>query len=130
MSLIAIICLSIGGVFFVLGLWPVLGFMGLDVVLIYWAFRQNFFQARAYEDVEVSRQHVLLRKVSPRGKSADHVFPQFGTRFEVDRHDEIGITQMRLTNRKRSISFGQFLNPDDRESFARAFSGAIATAKR
>ncbi|MGI9365853.1 MAG: DUF2244 domain-containing protein [Rhizobiaceae bacterium] len=127
---IAVVCLSIGLVFFALGLWPVLGFMGLDVALIYWAFKSNYWSAKAYEDVEVSRSSILLRKVSPRGKAEDHQFPQLGTRFEVDRHDEIGITNMRLTHRKSAVEFGYFLNPPDREDFATAFQAAIANAKR
>ena len=127
---IAAVCLTIGLVFFALGLWPVLGFMGLDVLLVYWAFKSNYFSAKAYEDVEVSRQQVFLRKVSPKGKASDHTFPQFGTRFEVDRNEEIGITQMRLANRSKCVEFGYFLNPHDRETFAEAFQKAMATAKR
>ena len=34
--------LSAGTLFFLLGAWPVVGFMGLDVALIWWAFRANF----------------------------------------------------------------------------------------
>ena len=128
-GLVAGICLIIGLVFFALGLWPVLGFVGLDILLIYWAFKSNFFAAKAYEDVEVSRENIWLRKVSPRGRFEDHTFPQFGTRFEVDRHDEIGITQMRLAHRHNNVEFGYFLNPHDRETFALAFQKAIATAK-
>lgn len=127
---ISVVCLTIGLVFFALGLWPVLGFMGLDVALIYWAFKSNYWSAKAYEDVEVSRNHVLLRKVNPGGKAQDHQFPQLGTRFEVDRHDEIGITNMRLAHRKSSVEFGYFLNPLDREGFAAAFQTAMASAKR
>ena len=103
--------------------------MGLDIALIYWAFTSNYGSAKAYEDVEVSRSHVLLRKVSPKGTAQDHQFPQFGTRFEVDRHKEIGITKMRLAHRKSSVEFGYFLNPADREDFAIAFQAAMASAK-
>lgn len=129
-GLVSAVCLLIGIVFFALGLWPVLGFMGLDILLIYWAFKSNYRTAKAYEDVEVSRKHVLLRKVSPKGIATDHEFPQFGTHFEVERHDEIGITKMRLANRKRAVEFGYFMNPHDRESFATTFKRAMATAKK
>lgn len=127
---IGVLCFGIGLFFLVLGVWPVIGFMGLDFLLIYWAFKSNYFSAKAYEDVEVSRHHVLLRKVSPRGKITDHNFPQFGTRLEIDRHEEIGITQLRIANRNRAIDFGYFLNPLDRESFAAAFQSALSRAKR
>ncbi|MEL6752158.1 MAG: DUF2244 domain-containing protein [Pseudomonadota bacterium] len=124
------LCFIIGSVFFFLGFWPVMGFMGLDVLLIYWAFRASYAQARGYEDVAVSREEVRLTQVTHHGRVKEHAFPQFGTRFEVDRHDEIGITQMRLANRGRIVPFGAMLNPVDRESFADAFSGAISAAKR
>lgn len=130
MGFIGSICFIVGMVFLSLGLWPVLGFMGLDFLLIFWAFKANYRSAKAFEDVEVSRRHVLLRKVTPKGKTADHEFPQFGTRFEVDRHEEIGITKMRIANRKEAVEFGYFLNPADRESFATAFTRALSKAKR
>ena len=130
MGIIGFICLTVGIVFSVAGVWPILGFMGLDFLIIYWAFKANYRSARSYEDVEVSRRHVLVRKVAPNGQARDHRFQQFGTRFEVDRHDEIGITKMRLANRFKAVEFGYFLNPLDRESFAEAFSRAMARAKR
>ncbi len=130
MACICAFCLTVGTVFLALGLWPVLGFMGLDILLIYWAFKANFRSAKAFEDVEVSRHHVALRQVAPSGREKTHHFEQFGTRFETDRHDEIGITKMRLTNRKKAVEFGTFLNPDDRETFAEAFKLALSRAKR
>lgn len=129
MGVVGGFCFTVGLVFFFLGLWPVLGFLGLDVLLIYLAFRSNYRTAKAYEDVEISRQRVLLRKVSPGGRAQDHAFPRLGTRFETERHEEIGITKMRLAHRKDSVEFGYFLNPLDRESFAVAFRHALATAR-
>ena len=123
-------CFIAGLVFFLLGLWPVVGFLGLDLLLVYWAFKANYRSAKAYEDVAVSREEVLVRKVSPSGKIADHTLPQFGTRFETDRHAEIGITRMGIRNRNTHVTFGSFLNPADRESFADAFSRALAQAKK
>ena len=58
-----------------------------------------------------------------------HRFNPFWARFSVARHEEIGITRMLVEAQGRSVSIGGFLNPDDRESFAAAFSRALATAK-
>ena len=72
-----ILMLGIGGVSFVsgmvfllLGAWPVFGFLGLDVLLIYWAFRANFRAARAYEEVTVTASELTVRKVSQQGIGA------------------------------------------------------------
>ena len=49
MSLIAAINLVVGGMFYAIGAWPVVGFLGLDVLLVYWAFRVNYRSAAAFE---------------------------------------------------------------------------------
>lgn len=118
-----------GIIFLAHGAWPVFGFFGLDVIAVYVAFRLNYRAARAREEVSVSRTALDIRKVAPSGKSEAHRFNPFWTRFSVARHSEIGITRMAVEARDKSVPIGGFLNPDDRESFATAFSRALATAK-
>ena len=49
------------GVFFVLlGAWPVFGFLGLDVLLVFLAFRANYRAARAYEEVRVTPSELTV----------------------------------------------------------------------
>jgi uncharacterized membrane protein len=119
------------GIFFLAqGAWPVFGFFGLDVLLLYGAFRLNYRAARAREDVSVSRTVLDIRKTAPSGRSVAYRFNPFWARFAVARHSEIGITSMAVEGQGKSVAIGAFLNPDDRESFAQAFAGALATAKR
>src|SRR5947209_18501339 len=51
--------------------WPVIGFLGLDVALVYWAFRANYLAAAAYEEVTVTPFELRVKKVSARGKIAE-----------------------------------------------------------
>ncbi|MBO6727182.1 MAG: DUF2244 domain-containing protein [Rhizobiaceae bacterium] len=129
MGVLIAIWIGVGIVFLRLGAWPVIGFFGLDVAAIYFAFRWNYRAARAREEVTVSRTRLDIRKVAPSGRDERHSFNPFWTRFAVDRHDEIGITRMAVEGEGRKVSIGGFLNPDDRESFATAFGRALATAK-
>ena len=124
-----VILTGTGILFYSIGAWPVVGFCGLDLLLIWWAFKVNYRAAKAYEEVEVSRTTLRVRQVDPRGRERNHEFNPFWTRFNVDRHDEIGITRMAVRSKDEEISIGSFLNPDDRESFAKAFGQALATAK-
>lgn len=118
------------GIFFLVdGAWPVFGFCGLDMLGIYIAFRLNYRAARAREEVTLSRTLLDIRKMAPSGRSETHSFNPFWTRFSVSRHSEIGITRMSVTSRNETVAIGSFLNPDDRESFAKAFQRALATAK-
>ncbi len=55
--LMSVVCVVsfVGGVASVLmGAWPILGFFGLDVLAIYWAFKVNFRRARAYEEISIT----------------------------------------------------------------------------
>jgi uncharacterized membrane protein len=118
-----------GAFFLSKGAWPVFGFFGLDILAVYIAFRLNYRAARAREEVSVSRTTLDIKKTAPSGRSEAHRFNPFWTRFSVSRHDEIGITRMAVESREETVSIGSFLNPDDRESFATAFSSALARAK-
>lgn len=118
-----------GAIFLAHGAWPVFGFFGLDVLAVYIAFRVNYRAARAREEVSVSRTSLDIRKTAPSGKSEAHRFNPFWARFSVSRHAEIGITRMMVEGQGKQVPIGGFLNPDDRESFATAFSRALASAK-
>ena len=118
-----------GAIFLAHGAWPVFGFLGLDVLGIYVAFRLNYRAARAREEVSVSRTSLDIRKVAPSGRAEAYRFNPFWARFSVSRHSEIGITRMSVEGQGQNVPIGSFLNPDDRESFATAFGRALATAK-
>ncbi|MCX7306081.1 MAG: DUF2244 domain-containing protein [Hyphomicrobiales bacterium] len=118
-----------GVIFLSRGAWPVFGFFGLDVLLVYVCFRLNYRAARAREEVSVSRTSLDIKKTEPSGRSQAHHFNPIWAKFSVARHDEIGIMGMAVEGQGQRVPIGGFLNPDDRESFAKAFGNALATAK-
>jgi uncharacterized membrane protein len=118
-----------GLIFLAHGAWPVTGFLGLDVLLVWGAFRLNYRAARVREEVSVSRTRLDIRKVAPSGRTEQHGFNPFWARFRVSRHAEVGITSMAVEAQGRSVPIGGFLNPGDRESFALALSRALARAR-
>lgn len=130
MSIVTAMTIAHGVVFAASGAWPVAAFFGVDLVLIFGAFGLNYRAARAREIVSVSRTELAISKIAPSGRSRDFSFNPFWARFKVSRHDEIGITRMNVSGEGRSTDIGAFLNPEDRESFARAFSGALARVRR
>src|ERR1044072_5530077 len=66
MGLIAGLSFMAGIMFLLLGAWPVMPFLGLDVVLIYWAFRANYRAAAAYEEGTVTPSELHVKKVRDR----------------------------------------------------------------
>ncbi len=59
-----------GLVFLMMGAWPVMGFFGLDVLIIYIAFKLNYRAGKAYELIEVTPEVLRLTQVDPWGRVA------------------------------------------------------------
>ena len=116
--------------FVVLGAWPVAGFMGLDVALLYFAFRANFRAARAYEDVSVTPLELMLAKVSAKGARAEWHFHPAWVRLDREEHEEFGTQRLALVSRGRSVEVADFLGPDEKAQFAGELSRALAEARR
>ncbi len=121
----------VGGVlFFILGAWPVIGFLGIDVVLVYWAFRANYRAAAAFEEVTVTPSELRVRKVSHRGKVAEWTLNPVWTRLDRETHEDYGLLRLFLVSRGRRLAVAGFLAPEERESFAKALSAALGEARR
>jgi uncharacterized membrane protein len=119
-----------GMVFLMHGAWPIFGFFGLDVLLVYWAFRVNYRTARAYEVVTVTAGELKLRKVSHHGRISEWTLNPLWVRLDRDEHEEYGIERLYLVSRGRRLPIAGFLGPDEKASFARALSAALGEAKR
>ena len=57
-----------GLAFYLVGAWPVMGFFGLDVALVYFAFRLNYRSGRLYETVELDPARLTWTRVHPSGR--------------------------------------------------------------
>jgi uncharacterized membrane protein len=132
-----IFMLAIGGlsfisgmVFVMMGAWPVFGFFGLDVLLVYIAFRSNYRTARAYEVVTVTASELTIRQVSHHGKVREWTLNPLWTKLERVAHEEFGIERLFLVSGGRRLSIAGFLGPDEKASFAKALSNALGEAKR
>lgn len=116
--------------FIVLGFWPVAGFYGLDVILLYIALRSSFNAAKSVEHLNISPFDVLLRKVDPSGKVREWHFNPLWTRLTRDVHDEFGVQRVTLVSRGEAVAIGQFLSPDEKDALWRRLSAALTQAKR
>jgi uncharacterized membrane protein len=130
MLCIGAVSFASGMVFLLLGAWPVFGFLGLDVLLIYWAFRANFRAARAYEEVTVSASELTLRKVSHQGRVREWTLNPVWVQLDRVVQEEFGIERLFLVSRGRRLPIAACLGPDEKASFAKALAAAIGEAKR
>ena len=116
--------------FVLIGAWPVFGFFGLDVLLIYFAFRANYRTARAYEEVTVTASELTLRKVNHQGSVREWTLNPLWVRLDRIVHEEFGIERLFLVSHGRRLPIAAFLGSDEKASFARALSAALGEARR
>ena len=121
----------VGGlVFLIAGAWPVVPFLGLDVLLVYWAFRASYRSGTAYEEVMVTPSELMVRKVSHHGAIKEWTLNPLWVKLERQWHDAYGLERLFLVSRGRRLAIAGFLGPVEKESFAAALAAALGEAKR
>ncbi|MCG8358831.1 MAG: DUF2244 domain-containing protein [Kiloniellales bacterium] len=128
MAAVCAISFVAGVVFFLVGAWPVVGFLGLDVLLIYLAFRINYRRARMHESLRLTRADLTVQRVSPAGEVKRWRLQPTWLQVVMDdppRHD----SQLVLRSHGKSLTVGSFLTPEERLDLAKALRGALEEAK-
>jgi uncharacterized membrane protein len=126
MSVIVGLNLTVGMFFYVIGAWPVVGFMGLDVALIWWAFRANFADARRAEHIEITAEELVLRRLAEDRPAQEQRFARRWVRVELEEDRErelIGPLYLRFGGKRTEIA--SFLGAQERLSFANALKAAL-----
>ena len=130
MAFLSAVSFVAGVAFFLMGAWPVIGFFGLDVLVIWWAFRINFRRAGASEEIRITPSELRVRRVSHRGHVVEFVLNPLWVRLDQQAHAEYGVERLYLVSKGRHVSIGKFLSPDEKASFAKALTAALQAARR
>ena len=126
-----ILMLAIAGVSFVtgvafvaMGAWPVTGFFGLDVLLLYGAFRLSYRSGRVCETVRLAGDDLTVERISVRGEVRTWRFQAFWLRLLLI---EQGAERNRLLLRShgRELAIGGFLTAEERRSLAAEIDDAL-----
>ncbi|MCG8441241.1 MAG: DUF2244 domain-containing protein [Caulobacterales bacterium] len=128
MAVIMAIAFAAGMFYFTLGAWPIPGFLGLDVLLIWIAFRLSYRQARLSERVRVTADRLDVARRTPSGRVRHwSLSPQWANvRIGDSPREE---NEVHVTSRGETLVLGAFLTPDERLDFARALRRALEDAR-
>ncbi len=129
MTVVSLVSFAAGMVFLLMGAWPVMGFFGLDVALVYLAFKLNYRAGMIYETVDLSQELLQLTRVHPSGARDVFEFNPYWARVRLTTDRPDGRTSMRLSAQGREILFGQFLTDDERKDLTDALSGALLATR-
>ncbi len=125
MGFLCAINFGTGLLFWTLGAWPIAGFCGLDVALVYLAFRVSYRSGRVREHIALSREALTLTRVDAKGAADAVTFNPYWVRVLFSEGVD-GRTAVALTSHGARIAFGRFLTDDERRELADALRAALA----
>ena len=128
MGAIGFISFVTGVVFAMLGAWPVLGFFGLDVVLIWFAFRRNYRSGRQLEIIEIEDGKLTLTHVDVRGRSRSTALTAAWVDVRLRRGGD-GRTAIALASHGVEHAFGGFLTDEEKVELAPVLREALLFAR-
>ena len=117
MSAICLVSFGTGLLFYLLGAWPVIGFMGLDVALIYVAFKLHYRAGRLYEVVDLGDDALTVTRVQPSGKEQSWRFNPYWVQLKLEPRDGGQVSgKRRLYNRLAGQMLDSGIGAGERDS--------------
>jgi uncharacterized membrane protein len=115
-------CCGIG--FVLAGAWPVTGFFGLDIALLYFAFRLSYRSARQRESLRLTQETLDVERVGVHGESQRWRLEPTWLRVTIDENRQ-GRGRLLLSSSGRTIGLGAFLGSEDRRRLADDLKAAL-----
>jgi uncharacterized membrane protein len=121
MALVAAVNLVAGLAFLAIGAWPVMMFCGLDVLIVWWAFRRNFADAREAERIVFDGDKVTLARISKDGSTRNTEFNRRWLSVELE-YDDVRelVGRLLLRSHGKVHEIASFLGAEERQSLASA----------
>lgn len=127
MAWVAGLWLATGVGFYLAGAWPVIGFLSLEVVLLYAALRLCRGRGRAVETIELTATALTVCHIDHRGARRSASFQPHWLQVVME-----GAPGHRLVLRShgRSVAVGGFLTAEERHALAERLGHALANLTR
>ncbi len=128
MAAISVVSFVTGIVFAMLGAWPVLGFFGLDVLLIYWAFKVSYRSGRERETIVIDDGRLTLSHRDEDGRETLTELNAAWVDVRLERRGD-GRNMLALASHGKVHPVGTFLSDDERAEVASVLWSALIEAR-
>ncbi len=129
MGAVGVVSFAAGLAFYLIGAWPVVGFFGLDFLIVYIAFRLNYRSGLLRETVDLLPDALTITRYHPSGRRETFSFNPYWVRVELIEGRD-GRTDLKVRLHERVVSFGRFLTNEERRDLASSLMGALADTRR
>lgn len=128
MALVSAVSFVAGLAFFLMGAWPVVGFFGFDVALVYAAFRVNYRGARVQERIVLSEGLLRVERFLRRGEVRSLDLNPYWVRVRLDENPD-GSNELALVSHGKRVVIASCLGAGEKTRFAAALNAALARHK-
>lgn len=133
MSIIVMLSAGIGIMFYHLGAWPISGFFGLDVLLIYTAFKIQYRDGKASEIITLAGETLTISRIDHKGRREDFSFNSYWVNVSMSCPPNvprnIGETYIEARSHGRGTFFGTYLTQEKRTELMHALKQALVDCK-
>jgi uncharacterized membrane protein len=126
---VTLFSLTVSVVAFIAGAWPVFGFMGLDILLVYGALGVSYRRARVSEILELDEHALTVERTDPRGRRRSWRLQPMWLQVELA-EPILPQTPVMLRSHGTALAVGAFLRPDQRREIAGDLRAALARWRR
>ena len=123
MVVLGAVSFAAGMSFVLMGAWPICGYFGIDVLLVYFAFRASYRSARMHEWVRLTGDTLTVERVGAHGERWRWQFQPYWLRVVLEEHDESN--RLVIASHGRELVVGGFLAPAERKTLATALKDAL-----
>ncbi len=117
--------LAIGLPLLAFGAWPVLGFMGLDVLLPWLLFKRSYLDARRSETLVLTDHDLIVERVAPDGAREQIRLDAYWLRVDWDEEAE----RLTVSSRGNRVVIGRYLDPASRLEVGEQREAAVAAMR-
>ena len=128
MIVVCTIFFSIGVFFWAIGAWPVFGFLGLDVLLLYYAFKINYKNGEIFENLKILNSKLIVTRFFPSGKSQTWSLEPYWTKVEI-LNKSPNEQKLVLVSKEKVVLLGSFLNLSDKKKIKEKINRALSNLK-
>jgi uncharacterized membrane protein len=128
MGIVVAMSFFAGLAFVSMGAFPVIGFFGLDALVIWLAFHLSFRSLKQETRVRVTAEQIDLRHTSPGQKPREARMPTAFTQVRLE-FPERRPSELKLAHGGKAWVIGRFLTPAERKSLKDALETAIWRAQ-
>ena len=128
LSALCAIAFVAGLTFFIIGAWPVIGFLGLEFGVLYFAFKYNYRAAKAYEQLLIHKKGIEIVRINPKGVKQQTNLGSLWLKAEIQKSSRRRkILGLRLHSEFHEI--GAFLPPAEKNQLKDLINQRIEEAR-